>query len=105
MNERDDDMSLLNVYRELLRIRNSNETLQSGSIELIDGNGDGDQLLVYRRGNGREMVLVLINFGGSESFFKNNTKCHQQLFQIGEHRRSAVDDITLDALSGLVLST
>jgi oligo-1,6-glucosidase/alpha-glucosidase len=103
--ELEDNRSLLNLYRDLLNIRRDNETLQLGSIELIDNAGKGDQLLAYKREYNQEMVLVLINFGNSDRVFKNTTECQQLIFQIGEHKGSAVGDIIINPLSGLVLST
>jgi glycosidase len=103
--EHNDRGSLLNVYRDLLRIRRENSALQVGAIELLDGARKADQLLAYMRKFKQEMVLVLINFSESESTFTNTTECEQELFQIGKYKRSEEGDIVLYPLSGLVLTT
>ena len=97
--------SLMNVYRDLLRIRRENAALQVGAIELLDGAEKANQLLAYMRKFDQEMVLVLINFSGSESTFTNPTHCEQELFQIGKYKRLEEGDIVLHPLSGLVLTT
>lgn len=101
--EQNDRGSLLNIYRDLLRIRRENAALQIGAIELLDGVGKVGQLLAYMRKFEQEMVLVLINFSESECTFTNTTQCEQELFQIGKHKRSEEEDIVLHPLSGLVL--
>ena len=103
--EQNDRESLLNVYRDLLRIRRENAALQVGAIKLLDGAGNADQLLAYMRKFDQEMVLMLINFGESECTFTNTTQCEQELFQIGKYKRSEKRDIVLHPLSGLVLTT
>ena len=97
--------SLMNVYRDLLRIRRENAALQVGAIELLDGAGKANQLLAYIRKFDQEMVLVLINFCESECTFTNKTQCEQELFQIGKYKRSEEGHIVLHPLSGLVLTT
>jgi len=103
--EQNNGGSLLNVYRNLLRIRRENAALQVGAIELLDGAGKANQLLAYMRKCDQEMVLVLINFCESECTFTNKTQCEQELFQIGKYKRSEEGHIVLHPLSGLVLST
>ncbi len=105
MVEQNSGGSLLNVYRDLLRIRRENSALQVGAIELLDGAGKADQLLAYTRKFEQEMVLVVINFSESGCIFTNPTHCEQELFLIGKYKRSEEGDIVLHPLSGLVFTT
>ena len=59
--EKDPD-SVLNFYKELLKLRKAMPVLQEGSIEpLLE---DDPQILAYRRHLGQDHVLVLANFSG-----------------------------------------
>ncbi|MCX6248649.1 MAG: alpha-glucosidase [Bacteroidetes bacterium] len=58
--ESSDPASLLNLYRQLIRLRNETETLQSGDwVPLIKG---GNGILAFLRILGDDSVLVLLNF-------------------------------------------
>jgi len=102
--EQNDRGSLLNVYRDLLRIRRDNTVLQEGSIELLNDSSIADYLLAYTRMLDQEMILVLINFSDSYSTFTNNTKCKNARFQIGGYQYSEEGKILLQPLSGLMLT-
>ncbi len=55
-----DPASMLNLYRQLLRIRGARSSLQTGSIEFIDDVPSG--VLGFIRADGSEITVVLINF-------------------------------------------
>jgi alpha-glucosidase len=55
-----DPSSLLNLYRCLLRLRRDRASLQSGTIEFIDGVPDG--VLGYIRTDASDRTIVWINF-------------------------------------------
>jgi len=55
-----DPSSMLNLYRQLLRIRGALSSLQTGSIEFIDDVPSG--VLGFIRADGSEITVVLINF-------------------------------------------
>jgi alpha-glucosidase len=55
-----DPSSILNLYRCLLRLRRDRASLQSGTIEFIDGVPDG--VLGYIRTNASDRTIVWINF-------------------------------------------
>jgi alpha-glucosidase len=61
---RDDEDSILHLYRRLLRLRRATPALHMGEIELLDAN---DTLLVYRRFAEAEERRVLIHFGDSSA--------------------------------------
>ena len=58
--EGDDPVSLLNLYRALLRLRAGCRPLREGSYHPLDA---GDQVLAFERRAGDERVLVALNFG------------------------------------------
>ncbi len=55
-----DPSSILNLYRQLLRLREDRASLQSGTIEFIDDVPDG--VLGFVRADGVERTIVWINF-------------------------------------------
>jgi glycosidase len=54
--------SLLNCYKRLLKIRNENETLRSGSFELIELGNLQTKCLAYRRTLEKQEVFIYLNF-------------------------------------------
>lgn len=60
--EQKDVGSLLNCYKRLLKVRNSNEALQVGEIELIDLGWTNRKCLAYKRKRKNEEIYVYINF-------------------------------------------
>ena len=55
--------SVLNFYRSLIALRNKNEAIKYGSVELLDM--DDQQLFIYRRTYNGENVTVACNFGNT----------------------------------------
>ena len=102
--EADDEESLLNIYKDLLRIRRESKAIQEGRIEIIDCPGIEDQLLALKRQSEQEIVLVLINLSGSDCTFNNKTECKQAVFQIGGYMQSSEGDININPWSGVILS-
>jgi alpha-glucosidase len=57
----DDEVSLLSLYKFLIKLRNSSIALQKGSWEpLVEGQ---NQILAYFRSYEKERLLILVNFG------------------------------------------
>lgn len=102
--EADDEESLLNIYKDLLRIRRESKAIQEGRIDIIDCPGIEDQVLAFTRQSEQEIVLVLINLSGSDCTFNNKTECKQAVFQIGGYMQSSEGDIRINPWSGLILS-
>jgi len=103
-NEKDNKESLLNVYKELIKLRENNQATQEGSLRIIDINTKPDQLLAYTRQLGQEKIVVVINFGKSDHIFKDNIECQKVIFNIGGYNRIDQTQIKIYPLSGLVLS-
>lgn len=98
-----DEHSLLNVYRQLLRLRRSSAALQEGTTQLVDGPDVGENLLVYRRDLGDETVLVAINFGRTPGTFQNPTACQRVLLPVGLDEPIILESVRLPPYSGVVL--
>jgi glycosidase len=81
--ERANEGSLLNVYRQLLRLRRGSAVLQEGTIQLLDEVDVDENVLAYRRILDGEEILLAINFGQTSGEFYNRTACKQILFEIG----------------------
>ena len=59
--------SLLNLYRNLIKLRKSSQSLQHGSWLPLNNGKDG--ILAYFRNTGHERVLVILNFTGRQISF------------------------------------
>jgi alpha-glucosidase len=98
-----DEGSLLNVYRQLLRLRRDSAALRAGAIQLVDEQGSGESLLVYRRASDGEEILVVINFGKAPATFQNPTECTQVLFTTGLDEPPDPESVSLPPCSGVIL--
>jgi alpha-glucosidase len=65
-----DFRSILNLYKALIDLRKKLPHLQSGDYVPIGAQGD---LLLYRRGSGRESVVVALNLGAEPVSLASNT--------------------------------
>ena len=60
--QRDDPSSVLSAYRRLLALRHRSRALSGGRLELLDLAGARSGILAYRRVDGDEQVVVVLNF-------------------------------------------
>lgn len=96
--------SLLNIYRQLLRLRREHPALNRGSLEVITPVQESGQTLAYQRRCDAQVVQVVLNFGRSRGVQSINPACEQELFRLGEISRLGKEQINLSPLSALVLS-
>jgi glycosidase len=90
--------SLLNVFKNLTRLRKNNAVLHSGTIEVIStGNKN---ILAYVRSFENEKLLVLINFSKSKITNNINLPVKEVVFSVAQ--KSRFNGI-LDAYDGIVL--
>jgi glycosidase len=59
----DDSTSLLNHYRQLIRLRNSQEALRSGSLTMLTTGDTTGAIAAWLRQSDREAFLIVVNFG------------------------------------------
>jgi glycosidase len=91
--------SLLNVIRDLLKLRKHEKALQEGSLELIENLPDG--VLGYVRKLGDERILIFLNFGNQEKQFQFNFV--SILFKINEKDDTKNGLIKLGRYGGIIL--
>ena len=107
--ESDEPNSLLNCYRRLLKIRQENPALVSGSLELIDLGPPNDKCLAYRRVlEGRE-IFIYLNFSDQVLNLPYPPKTPNLLFstladRTGLETTSPEDGLYLSPLEGLILA-
>jgi oligo-1,6-glucosidase/alpha-glucosidase len=101
--ERADGTSLLNVYRQLLRLRRDSAALRAGAIRLLDEADTDGNVLAYRREFDDEEILVAINFGQGPGELTNRTACKRALFTLGPKATPSPESISLPPYSGIVL--
>ena len=99
-----DQDSLLNLYRTLLHLRQENSSLQTGSLELIGDPITDQHILAYTRSGEDQTLLVVINFGVTETAFDNPTDCQQNLLRAGQVTTAEPSKILLSPFSGVLMS-
>ena len=98
-----DDQSLLNTYRNVIRLRNNEGLLQFGRLNLLTGPDVDKDLLVYERRYQEEAVLVVLNFSKREKIFVNTTECLMPLMAVGMDIPHNLKKIRMDPYSGIIL--
>ena len=100
----EDNKSLLNYYRELLKIRKQEEILQLGNLELLSKLNS--ELLVYERSlPGKERIFVALNFSKEKINIANPYSKCKRIFSTKHYR---VDDkinrdVLLEPLEGVII--
>jgi alpha-glucosidase len=102
--QRDDETSVYNTYKRLLRLRHQTETLRTGSLHLIDRPDIADDLLVYTRQSGDDIFLVVINFGKKSVTYQNAVVRGKVLFSIGMDSPVDLGSFSMPPYSGVILS-
>lgn len=102
--ELDDPVSMLNLYRTLLAFRRSSPALRLGSYEHIKTDDEG--CLVFLRLEGRQQVLVAVNFEEKETTLDLSKYGKGTIrMSTGMNRTGPVmlENLKLDPLEGLVI--
>ncbi|NTW09470.1 MAG: alpha-glucosidase, partial [Anaerolineaceae bacterium] len=97
--EKDQDRSLLNTIRALLKIRRMERTLQEGSLELLDDLPRG--VLGYQRHHKAETVVILMNFTDQPRLL--TMKYQECLFKLTALAGERSEAIRLDGFGGVIL--
>ncbi|MBQ6005888.1 MAG: alpha-glucosidase C-terminal domain-containing protein [Selenomonadaceae bacterium] len=69
--EERDENSVLNFYKQLVRLRKSKKIISDGAIDFLER--DNPNVLAYRRTLGNEELIVICNFLGVESKLAEKT--------------------------------
>lgn len=97
-----DPCSLLNIYRDLLRLRRQHLALRWGDVELLDEEQTPPDVLAFRRRAGESAMTVLINFGAKERSFQGSG-IHGEMIFTTDPRNRAADPILLQPCSGVIV--
>ncbi len=97
--ESKDADSLLNTIRTLMKIRQTEKSLQEGTLEILEGLPNG--VLGYARKLGHEKIVILLNFENKGKQFEfENVECIFKLSTKDETKNKA---IYLDGFGGMIL--
>lgn len=97
--EESDPSSLLNAFRELLRLRREYKSLQEGSLTLLEGLPRG--VLGYTRATGEETIITLLNYGNRETTL--DLKFSEVVYKLSERDEAKEKAIRLDGFGGMIL--
>jgi oligo-1,6-glucosidase/alpha-glucosidase len=106
--ETKDPNSLLNCYRQLLKLRRKYPSLNAGNLELLDMDNNSDSIVGYVRQanlNGyNEVVHIYLNFTDRLIKFQPLCKNPKLLFCTSAKRNSVQwDMISMNSLEGMIL--
>lgn len=90
--------SLLNIYKGLLKLRNSKPVLQDGMLEMIQN----PDLLVYKRKLEGEAYTVLINLNNSKASYSNEVE-REIMFTTNKLNKRKGKELQLASNSGCIL--
>ena len=102
-NQDQEDQSLLNTYRNVIRLRNNEGLLQFGTLHPLTGPDVDKDLVVYERIYQEEAVLVILNFSKQEKIFANTTKCLLPLMAVEMDIPHDLKTIRMGPYGGLIL--
>ena len=97
--EEQDEESLLNTIRSLLRIRGQERALQEGSLVLLEGLPD--HVLGYSRSIDQQKVFVLLNFSDQETVFP--VEAASCIFKLTQESQLSEKRLRLDAYDAVIL--
>jgi len=102
--EEHDPNSLLHMVQKLLFIRKTNRAISSGSLALLSSKLLPKGVLGYKRTEGENEIIVLINFTKRKKEFSLPGTCNSIL---AVNKTDTYNDgkICLDAFGGIVLKT
>jgi alpha-glucosidase len=99
-----DENSLLNLYRDLIRLRRDTPALRMGGLELVADPAMDRGLLAYRRASQDHTLLVAINFGTRSVLLPKSTECSRVLLSVGIESPHQLENLVLPTKSAIILS-
>lgn len=97
--ESQEEDSLLNGIRTLLKIRNEERSLQEGSLEILEELPEG--VFGYIRKIDDEKIIILLNFDEQMKEFQMEfSKC---IFKLSDQDEAKEKAIRLNSLGGVIL--
>jgi oligo-1,6-glucosidase/alpha-glucosidase len=109
-NEEKNPNSLLNCYKQLLKVRGENITLQEGLFEIIDLGKLNNKYIAYKRIHEEQELFVYLNFSGKELIVKTPKLNLELIFSTESSRKKLdIDDlneyIKLAPLEGVIIKS
>lgn len=104
--EKNNESSLLNCYKRLLKVRKENEVLQIADIKLIPLQGLSNKILSYKRGYDSEECYVYLNFTDSILKYKSPLENPNLIFSTLQNRialKLEDDQISLYPYEGIII--
>ncbi|EHI98766.1 Oligo-1,6-glucosidase [Clostridium sp. DL-VIII] len=100
-----DEGSIYNYYRDMIKLRKNNMALIYGDFELLDK--DNEKVFSYIRTNEAEQFLVVLNFSGEEARFSwpegNIYKSQEMVISnYADHKLNTLHDISLRPFEAVV---
>ena len=96
---RDDEQSILHLYRNMLALRHAHPALQRGEFRLLDS---GEHVLAYERSAGDQRLVVVLNLGDQPTTMHDVRHSVVLLGSIEDAAR-ADDTLVVAAHSGVVV--
>ena len=100
--EEHDPNSLLHMVQQLLKIRNGNAAISTGSLTIVDSQLLPKGVLGYRRELNNEEIIVLINFTKHKKEFQLNGT-YNNILAVNKTDAYSNGKICLDTFGGLIL--
>jgi oligo-1,6-glucosidase/alpha-glucosidase len=101
----DDPDSLLNLYRQLLRYRQNSQSLQKGTMELINDPALDESILAYQRKSADQTLLIALNFSEQTRKFENPTNCQNIILMTGMTPSIGQPVTQLPPFAGVILDS
>ena len=92
-NQINDKNSVLNFYKELIKLRKTNELISRGGIAFLE-TGFDDKLIAYKRYIGDRIVFVYCNLTSDKAVLK--TSCSDFKMLIGNYKDLRYSDSFLE---------
>lgn len=83
--------SVLNYFRQMIRLRKDHATLIYGAFDLIDK--DNEQLFAYSRRSDDQLLLVVLNFSDKEAILDSDIDMTSGKVLIGNYRLPSVNNL------------
>jgi alpha-glucosidase len=103
--ERDDPLSMLTLYRQLIALRRAEPALQIGRYEAMPADGD---LVAFVRTHGERRLLVLLNLGPEPCAFDSNHWAGRGRIVLSTHvdrdGEQVADLVTLRSDEGVIIA-
>jgi oligo-1,6-glucosidase/alpha-glucosidase len=102
--ELNDSNSLINVYKSLLHLRETNKILKYGNQQIIKSNEIDKDVYILQRDYQSKNLWILINFSEKNTSIPNFIKANNTILCVGKKCNTNKNTIEIPALSGVILN-